>query len=51
MDWAEFRAFVLSKERKVQHAFRRIDKDGSGSISVDELVRHAARRPLSALLC
>ena len=39
IDFAEFKAYVVAKEKRVQHAFSQIDTDGSGAISIEELVR------------
>ena len=38
IDWAEFHAYVARKERVVQRTFAKLDADGSGEISADELV-------------
>ena len=38
IDFAEFKAYVVAKEKRVQHAFSQIDTDGSGTISIEELV-------------
>ena len=47
VDWAEFRAYVQSKEKKIRHAFHQIDTDNSGEISLDELVC----KPAALVLC
>ena len=38
IDWAEYHAYVARKERVVQRTFQKLDADGSGEISADELV-------------
>lgn len=39
IDWEEFRQYVVRKERLVQLTFQKLDEDGSGSVTPEELVR------------
>lgn len=47
IDWEEYKRYVIRKERIVQRTFQKLDEDGSGSVSAEELV-HSPRPTLSA---
>lgn len=38
VDWEEYKRYVIRKEKIVQRTFQKLDEDGSGSISAEELV-------------
>jgi Ca2+-binding EF-hand superfamily protein len=38
IDWEEYKRYVIRKERIVQRTFQKLDEDGSGSVSAEELV-------------
>ncbi len=38
VDWEEYKQYVARKEKIVQRTFQKLDEDGSGSISAEELV-------------
>lgn len=40
IDWEEYKRYVVRKERVVQRTFQKLDADGSGSISAEELVNN-----------
>ncbi|CAL8462209.1 g1740 [Coccomyxa elongata] len=39
IDWEEYRRYVVRKERIIRRTFQKLDEDGSGSISADELTK------------
>ncbi|KAK9906889.1 hypothetical protein WJX75_009795 [Coccomyxa subellipsoidea] len=39
IDWEEYKRYVIRKERIVQRTFQKLDEDGSGSVSAEELTK------------